>query len=301
MPYSQLSTGDKDAWPDSEKQSVGRLRSFSARRISSGACWIILLAIYAFPWILYLRKPVGFVDLGKSPNELTVDEVGITYKTGASTIQRVQIHLDSELNRTLPNFQIYSDSKQTLQNGQGTFEVIDILEDLEPRYGSQPDFKLYIQQKEKLQRGGKLSTGYKKIDKYKFLPLQGDAYRRFPNVKYTINIEDDTYVFLDNLLRWLSPLNPRGFAVYAHPTPTVSGIWFPYGMSPASVLAVGSLKSCMATQEEAATSSARVFWMPRSAAITMRRFGRQTSPCPAVAVATSFSELPCSNGGPAST
>lgn len=41
------------------------------------------------------------------------------------------------------------------------------------------------------------------IDKWKFLPLHADAYRRWPNAKWHIAIEDDTWLLWNNLVKWL--------------------------------------------------------------------------------------------------
>jgi len=47
-----------------------------------------------------------------------------------------------------------------------------------------------------------------RLDKYKFIPMLTHAQRNWPNLKWYIYIEDDTFIFLDNLLLWLSTLSP---------------------------------------------------------------------------------------------
>jgi hypothetical protein len=46
------------------------------------------------------------------------------------------------------------------------------------------------------------------LDKYKFLPMLTHAQKNWPAVKWYVYIEDDTFIFWDNVLRWLSTLSP---------------------------------------------------------------------------------------------
>lgn len=56
---------------------------------------------------------------------------------------------------------------------------------------------------------GTASSGWQ-LDKFKFLPLHGDAYRRFPDIKYVVSIEDDTFLFWNQLVKWLKIKDKEG-------------------------------------------------------------------------------------------
>jgi hypothetical protein len=48
------------------------------------------------------------------------------------------------------------------------------------------------------------------LDKYKFLPLHADAARRFPDAKYTVSVEADTFLFWNQLVKWLKERDREG-------------------------------------------------------------------------------------------
>jgi hypothetical protein len=59
-----------------------------------------------------------------------------------------------------------------------------------------------------------------------------DAYKRFPDAKYYIDIEADTYLFLPNLLRWLSALDHTSMDLFGSPVKIEdAGWWFAHGGS----------------------------------------------------------------------
>lgn len=156
-----------------------------------------------------LRQPVP-----TTYTALTLDDVAISIKTGANEIhQKLPIHLELEFNRHIPNFQIYSDwSENLIVNGRN-YTVIDILDGVKDFYKDHPNFKPYFNQLERLKAAAGAPGTYNDLwhmDAYKFVPLQGDMYKRFPDAKFTINIEADTFLFLDNLMRWLATVNPKG-------------------------------------------------------------------------------------------
>ncbi|MCJ1307177.1 hypothetical protein MMC25_000823 [Agyrium rufum] len=76
------------------------------------------------------------------------------------------------------------------------------------------------------------------LDRYKFLPMLAHAHREYPQMEYYVYIEDDTFVFWENMLDFLSTLSVEevtyfgaysgsGNATFAQGG---SGIVFPRGM-----------------------------------------------------------------------
>ena len=55
------------------------------------------------------------------------------------------------------------------------------------------------------------------LDKFKFLPLHGDAYRTRPDAKWHVSIEDDTFVFWNQLLKWLKTQDHNALRMFGNP------------------------------------------------------------------------------------
>ncbi|KAI9929720.1 hypothetical protein MW887_001196 [Aspergillus wentii] len=155
-----------------------------------------------------------------STGKLTSDDVALLFKTGASVLwRRLPIHLSTTFSpaRIHPNNTIlYSDYPETI----GSWHIIDILANSSSTVRQSDSFQPYLQQEDYENRqvyaeststngDGNGPLGGWKLDKYKFLPLIQHAGVEKPNAKWYIYMEDDSYIFLPNLLRHLNDFNYR--------------------------------------------------------------------------------------------
>ncbi|KAK7960742.1 glycosyltransferase family 31 protein [Apiospora saccharicola] len=160
---------------------------------------------------------------GTSAN-LTQDDVLLILKTGATVLwRRLPIHLSTTLapERINPqNTVIYADIEAKI----GPHRVVDVLDGLpQSVLHSSPSFEAYREARdwqannyylEQAGLPGDVGTGEGppggwRLDKYKFLPLISRAGRDWPRAKWYIYTEDDTYLFLPNVLRYLSAYDHR--------------------------------------------------------------------------------------------
>ncbi|KAJ6787121.1 hypothetical protein PWT90_06940 [Aphanocladium album] len=94
-------------------------------------------------------------------------------------------------------------------------EVIDVLALLPDTYHSFPEFQPYLEQRRMLENGSaeenpdilKKIDGWK-IDRFKFVPAIEQAWLMKPNRDFYVFFESDTYVFWDNMFRFLKTLDP---------------------------------------------------------------------------------------------
>ncbi|KAH8844584.1 hypothetical protein MCOR27_011390 [Pyricularia oryzae] len=150
---------------------------------------------------------------------LTSDDVLLILKTGGTVLwRRLPIHLSTTFaperigaNNTV----IYADVDAQI----GRHAVIDVLASFPTALREKsPAFETYREIRdwhaanhylEQTGLPGDVSTtegpsGGWRLDKYKFLPLMQRAGRDFAQAKWYIYTEDDTYLFLPNVLRYLS-------------------------------------------------------------------------------------------------
>jgi hypothetical protein len=154
---------------------------------------------------------------------LLASDVLLIIKTGASTFwRRMPLHLTTTLsNGRIPNAVIYSDLQEQLSSSieavDALANVSDILQKHDP-----PAYASYLEQQSPdhvntYREHGRLpgdepphekagNTPGWLLDKYKFLPMLAHAQKNWPGLKWYIYIEDDTFIFLHNLLQWLSTL-----------------------------------------------------------------------------------------------
>ncbi|KAI5458590.1 hypothetical protein BGZ63DRAFT_362431 [Mariannaea sp. PMI_226] len=150
---------------------------------------------------------------------------------------------------------IFSDHEETIYG----HEVIDILADLPAGYyEDNPDFVDYVWQKE-MRANGTLDKDKEataringwRIDKYKFLPMVERAWRTKPNKDFYFFFETDTYVFWDNVFRFLHTFDPEKPLYMGSPSPgrhdAIRDIktWFANG-GPGFVLSRGAIKTLLA-------------------------------------------------------
>ncbi|KAM0123860.1 hypothetical protein ACHAP3_010815 [Botrytis cinerea] len=160
--------------------------------------------------------------------ELSVpsSDILLIIKTGASTAwRRMPMQLLTTLS-SLPNTVIYSDLQENLSHEIQTVDVLKNVSDTLQihdtiAYAIYQDLHTNIHAyREQAQLPGdepELPPGDKpgwKLDRYKFLPMLEHAQRNFPGFKWTVYIEDDTFVFWTNLLRWLATLSADDEPVY---------------------------------------------------------------------------------------
>ncbi|KAI9648409.1 hypothetical protein NHQ30_003043 [Ciborinia camelliae] len=152
-------------------------------------------------------------ELSVSPSDIL-----LIVKTGASTAwRRMPIHLVTTLSN-MPNSVIYSDLQENLSP---EIQTVDVLSNVSntirmhdtTAYSIYQDLHTNIHAyREQAQLPGdepELPPGLRPgwvLDRYKFLPMLEHAQKNYPGFKWTVYIEDDTFVFWPNLLRWLATL-----------------------------------------------------------------------------------------------
>ncbi|GAB1316837.1 N-acetylgalactosaminide beta-1,3-galactosyltransferase [Madurella fahalii] len=159
-------------------------------------------------------------DHGRTGGNLTAGDVLLIMKTGSTSMwKRLLVHLVTTLSPDripFDNTVIYSDYPETI----GSFTVIDVLANLTQQAKDGPDFDVYRQHPEYadhnvyVEAAGVDGDNYGPpggwiIDKYKFIPLMQHAGTNWPNAKWYIYMEDDTYLFLPSVLAYLSEFDWR--------------------------------------------------------------------------------------------
>ncbi|KAK3697124.1 hypothetical protein LTR37_017620 [Vermiconidia calcicola] len=142
-------------------------------------------------------------------------------KTGSTEFtDKLPVHLTTTT-LCYPNYLIFSDHEEHYQ-GQ---HIIDALQDVSPDLrASHPDFELYrrINERgraalaaEELNRvpgdpsawtGHTDNPGWK-LDKWKFLPMVNRTYQEYPDKKWYVFVEADTYILWASLLQWLKTMD----------------------------------------------------------------------------------------------
>ncbi|KAI1341363.1 hypothetical protein F5Y15DRAFT_354355 [Xylariaceae sp. FL0016] len=139
----------------------------------------------------------------------------LVMKTGATeAYDRIPTHLLTTLS-CLPDFLLFSDKEQQI----GSHHIYDALAEFdESAKAHNTDFDLYREQKEcpvsQKSCVDAKADGQKawNLDKYKFLPIMEQTWRMRPGRDWYIFAEADTYIFWNNVVRWLrdeAGLDPR--------------------------------------------------------------------------------------------
>ncbi|KAH6844482.1 hypothetical protein B0I37DRAFT_164147 [Chaetomium sp. MPI-CAGE-AT-0009] len=151
---------------------------------------------------------------------LSATDVLLIVKTGSTSMwKRFLVHLTTTLSPrriSLENTVVYSDSPETI----GDVQIIDALANITKTTQALSDFDVYRQQPEYaghnvyVEAAGVEGDNYGPpggwiIDKYKFMPLIQHAGNNWPNAKWYIYMEDDAYLFLPNVLGYLSKFDWR--------------------------------------------------------------------------------------------
>lgn len=130
----------------------------------------------------------------------------VVLKTSAAELaNRLPIHLETTL-LCYPNSLIFSDHEDVFKGHR----ILDALETVDPKIRSNdPDFELW----RRLQQGGPDSLKEQELlnsdetsqnlDKWKWLPMLTRTLEEFPNSKWYVFLETDTFIFWRNFLDWL--------------------------------------------------------------------------------------------------
>lgn len=166
---------------------------------------------------------------------LVGDDVLLIMKTGGTSMYyRLLVHLVTSLSPeriSLSNVVIYSDYPETI----GNFTILDVLANLTTATQSHPDFDIYralpqyvannvYSESAGVEGDDDGPVGGWVLDKYKFLPIIDHAGKTWPRARWYIYMEDDTYLFLPNVLTylssfdWMAPHYLGGFAFKANVT-----------------------------------------------------------------------------------
>jgi hypothetical protein len=150
------------------------------------------------------------------------EDVLVVLKTGATEFEdKLPIHLNTTL-RCYPNYLIFSDYAETYEG----IQILDALEFVSDELKeSHLDFGLYRRLRKAggrsaikpSERSGPLSRppgpeGKKdnpgwKLDKWKFLPMVNRTLHEYPDMKWYVFIETDTYILWQTLLNYLKVLD----------------------------------------------------------------------------------------------
>lgn len=150
---------------------------------------------------------------------ISTSDILLIVKTGASTSwRRMPLQLLTTLSN-VPNSVIYSDLQENLSHEIQTVDILSNVSDIlrihdTAAYNIYQDLQTNIHAyREQAQLPGdepELPPGNKPgwvLDRYKFLPMLEHAQKNYPGFKWTVYIEDDTFIFWTNLLRWLATLS----------------------------------------------------------------------------------------------
>ncbi|KAK6495380.1 hypothetical protein TWF481_003403 [Arthrobotrys musiformis] len=149
--------------------------------------------------------PAEFFARNKKPLPIPgAEDSLLMLKTGAQVLwNRLPIHMTRLSQIDAPNQVIYSDLEETIQG----HHVIDILANVSQKLKSNEQFKTYHEQQRLHKEGVSLAAanieGGWNLDKYKWLPMFEHAYRNYPNMKWYIFYEADSFTFWNSLNRWL--------------------------------------------------------------------------------------------------
>ncbi|VVT46221.1 uncharacterized protein SAPINGB_P001106 [Magnusiomyces paraingens] len=173
----------------------------------------------------YLRQPI-VADYPANASTLFV-----MMKEGANVLwNRVPVHLLTSFTQ-IPYFALYADIGGSIAG----HEVIDILANVTDETKSTKDFQLYhklnsIRDTNVILDPGELKvSGGWALDKYKNMPMLHHAYQTAPSsVNWFIFMDGDSYFFWENLIEYLSTLDPTKPIYLGSPT-SFRGVAFAHG------------------------------------------------------------------------
>ncbi|CAK4026167.1 hypothetical protein D6C94_03490 [Lecanosticta acicola] len=218
-------------WPQSKR------RSRTLRR--NGFIFVLCCLVFSL-WktdLLYDLKSSGFkitnhAGSRKSNSKAVLpcrtlpgaDETLVILKTGATELQdRLPVHLKTTF-RCYPHYIIVSDHAEAFQ-GETIRDVLGTSVSTE-KLDAHADFGLYRRLRDSGRKaleiselsgsesqetnwsGNRGNRGWK-VDKWKFLPMVNSTYYEFPQFRWYVFLEADTYVMWATLLQYLQALDSR--------------------------------------------------------------------------------------------
>ncbi|KAI1743156.1 glycosyltransferase family 31 protein [Xylaria scruposa] len=153
------------------------------------------------------------VATSRCPDTSLSKDVLLVVRTGATEVlEKLPVHFSTVLT-CVPDYVIYSDLDENLEGHQ----IFDVLNQTTPNMKMHaPEFWLY----NRLQTSGRDGMDYEttfgsgpagaldnpgwKLDKWKFLPMVSRALEHRPKAKWFVFIEPDTYLFWQNMLKYLN-------------------------------------------------------------------------------------------------
>lgn len=207
------------------------LGRYSRRTIATFAALLTTTALFWFRW-----QPTQTIFRLSSardsrPESLAVpscrglpgaNDTVVVLKTGSTELEdKLPVHLKTTLS-CYENHLIFSDFAELYQDEI----ILDALEDVDPTIkGTHPDFALYRQLQQSGRASldpsqlsgprslppddtsGKASNPGWKLDKWKFLPMIRKTLQEYPDKKWYVFVETDTYALWSTLLNYLAALD----------------------------------------------------------------------------------------------
>lgn len=161
-----------------------------------------------------------------------LEDVFVILKTGASGAStKLPIHFNTTLS-CVPDYAVYSDFAETIK-GHRVLDALDEVDhniaDTHPEFATYRRLKAYGKATLGPAESGRDSAGWR-LDKWKFLPILEKAWRRRPDAKWFVFMEDDTYISFPNLLRYLAHHDPST-PFYAGAQMQIGDVLFAHGGS----------------------------------------------------------------------
>lgn len=142
----------------------------------------------------------------------------VVLRTGSTELQdKLPVHLSTTL-QCYPNYLVFSDYEETYHGET----IVDVLSSVSKQIlDDHPDFELYRRLKrlgrsallaselssaesEAIQWHGKTQNPGWKLDKWKFLPMVNRTFSEFPDKKWYIFVEADSFIFWRSTLQYLA-------------------------------------------------------------------------------------------------
>lgn len=161
------------------------------------------------PTISKPQRPKDLLDCARLPG---ASDTVVVIKTSAAELEeRLPVHLNTTF-RCYPNLLIFSDWKEQYQG----YEIHDALATVDSQLRDEhPDFELWRRlhdhgsdalEDDEMKRADITS---KHLDKWKYLPMFDQTFTLYPNKKWYVFLETDTFIFWSNLLSWLNTLDHK--------------------------------------------------------------------------------------------
>ena len=151
------------------------------------------------------------------------DDIVLITKVGSATVhKRLLIHLAEQPRSSLymPNTLYVSDYPLTLSNitfFDALGNVSSTIAGLDEFRSLRSELTALVESNQDLDSMSSTDGGWK-LDKYKFLPMVAEAWRRYPRKKWYVVVEADTFVFYNELVKWLGTLDASQQLLLGHPT-----------------------------------------------------------------------------------